>query len=605
MFKNFFWIFKLNNKKSSYFIWLILFFSTIIIASLQPPFQTPDEFNHFKRAYLLSEGEVFFNTKDLKTGGNIDSGLLAFMNLYQDIPYHYENKYEKNILEKSYKISWTNQKEFSPFPNTAVYFPLIYLPQAMLINTSKFFSMNLYDSYLLVKFGCILFTFLLLLIANKIYSISYFGIALLGMPMSLYLTGSTHPEPFSYGLLLIVAALFLSSFNNKKKYSTYQNFIILIILLTLTVYRFYLFPFFILPLTLLIKYRDKVALLSFLLITLSSFLWTLYAANNVVGFEHWTNVDKPLINFTLDFFRIATLIFNTLVNTEALSFIFKSFVGILGWLDSPLNHFQYLFLLFFLVTIFFITNDFKRFKNLLVNENFIALIAIFFSVLLMFILLIFSATGDSSLVIQGIQGRYFIPLILVFSLLIKPIFYKNYLIILMISMSTIFSINNIVNRFYFVENWSGESKIIVGNASSVLHYGFLNSGRSFEQPFVAEANYLDSFRLRLATFRVHNHGLLKIDILNQENQIIFSKDKDLNDVNDNDWFYIDTEMLELTKDNYYTIRLTANPVKENKSITWWATNAQNSNKDIIYVDGKTINGSFAYELLFKLKKLDD
>ena len=126
MLENFFYIFKLNKKKFAYSIWLILFLSTILIASIQPPFQTPDEFNHLKRSYLLSEGKVSFDTKDLKTGGNIDSGLLSFMNLYQDIPYHYEIKNEKNLLKKSSKIFWSNQNEFSPFPNTAIYFPLIY-----------------------------------------------------------------------------------------------------------------------------------------------------------------------------------------------------------------------------------------------------------------------------------------------------------------------------------------------------------------------------------------------------------------------------------------------------------------------------------------------
>ena len=45
---------------------------------LIPPFQSPDEFNHLKRAYLLSKGDIFLKSKDHPTGGNSDPGLLDY-----------------------------------------------------------------------------------------------------------------------------------------------------------------------------------------------------------------------------------------------------------------------------------------------------------------------------------------------------------------------------------------------------------------------------------------------------------------------------------------------------------------------------------------------
>ena len=38
---------------------LLLIVVVLPISFLVPPFQSPDEFNHIKRAYLLSKGDVF------------------------------------------------------------------------------------------------------------------------------------------------------------------------------------------------------------------------------------------------------------------------------------------------------------------------------------------------------------------------------------------------------------------------------------------------------------------------------------------------------------------------------------------------------------------
>ena len=175
---------------------------------------------------------------------------------------------------------------------------------------------------------------------------------------------------------------------------------------------------------LFIKYRDKSSAFSFVVIFSISLAWILFAANNVVGFDYWVNSDKPLINFNFDLSRILMLIMNTIINPEILIFSVKSFIGIIGWLDSPLNNFQYKVIAIFLIILFFISQDLKRIKYFFLSSKFLILTSIFFSLFMMFILLIFTATSASSSVIEGIQGRYFIPLILVFSLLLEQKF-KN------------------------------------------------------------------------------------------------------------------------------------------------------------------------------------
>src|SRR6185295_8305915 len=46
-----------------------LFLIVRLFGELTPPFQSPDEFNHIKRAYLLSKGVIAVGSRGTQTGG--------------------------------------------------------------------------------------------------------------------------------------------------------------------------------------------------------------------------------------------------------------------------------------------------------------------------------------------------------------------------------------------------------------------------------------------------------------------------------------------------------------------------------------------------------
>ena len=59
---------------------IVLFCLCFAISTLIPPFQSPDEDVHVKRAYLLGHGQVWLSTPaNSPTGGLIDQGLLQLM----------------------------------------------------------------------------------------------------------------------------------------------------------------------------------------------------------------------------------------------------------------------------------------------------------------------------------------------------------------------------------------------------------------------------------------------------------------------------------------------------------------------------------------------
>jgi hypothetical protein len=84
------------SKQSIMVLVAILFLIVQSISYLTPPFQSPDEFHHLDRAYLLSKGGVFLESSNKVTGGDIDTGLLDYMNNFGGLRF----KYEKKLLLK-------------------------------------------------------------------------------------------------------------------------------------------------------------------------------------------------------------------------------------------------------------------------------------------------------------------------------------------------------------------------------------------------------------------------------------------------------------------------------------------------------------------------
>ena len=95
----------INKKK----LILYLFGCLIFLNFLIPPFQSPDDFNHFKRAYLLTEGEFVLKKYNLNTGGEIDNGLLDYMNLHSKIPFNKNEKYTTEMFNKGKGIKFVRE----------------------------------------------------------------------------------------------------------------------------------------------------------------------------------------------------------------------------------------------------------------------------------------------------------------------------------------------------------------------------------------------------------------------------------------------------------------------------------------------------------------
>ena len=105
---------------------MALFVICFAVSAITPSFQSPDEVDHVKRAYLLTTGQFVLDTPPgQSSGGMVDSGLLAYMSGYENIPFKRERKLFSDDDHEEQNISWSGVGEYSTAPGTGYYFPLI------------------------------------------------------------------------------------------------------------------------------------------------------------------------------------------------------------------------------------------------------------------------------------------------------------------------------------------------------------------------------------------------------------------------------------------------------------------------------------------------
>ena len=113
------------------FICTALLFGSLF-AFLVPPFQSPDEPNHFLRAYQISEGHFFpEKISPPRLGGYLPASLQVLADSFSYLKNDYTARLHPGLLPAAGKMPLQPElRRFLDFANTAVYAPLGYLPQA-------------------------------------------------------------------------------------------------------------------------------------------------------------------------------------------------------------------------------------------------------------------------------------------------------------------------------------------------------------------------------------------------------------------------------------------------------------------------------------------
>ena len=125
------------SRRSALPLVLGLFLIVQFLTCLIPPLQSPDEAYHLERAYLLSKGQIFLGSQRGLTGGDIDTGFIAYKSSFLELLPDYDHKVTGATIRSAKRIVWSGKTQFVAIFNTSAYFPLPYAPQALAISLGE------------------------------------------------------------------------------------------------------------------------------------------------------------------------------------------------------------------------------------------------------------------------------------------------------------------------------------------------------------------------------------------------------------------------------------------------------------------------------------
>jgi uncharacterized membrane protein len=182
----------------------------LTLTLINPPFQAPDECDHYTRAFQLSEGTVLGERRGDTAGGELPNAAIDVTNT-EGIPFHYERKMTASLFQKLAHpifMNWRGApRGYRVFPHTVVYSPVGYLPQVTALVVGRSLGVGPLGLMYLARLAGFAASVALGYAALKCTPVyRWTMLAILLCPMSLYLFGSIAPD----GLLITAAFLLVA-----------------------------------------------------------------------------------------------------------------------------------------------------------------------------------------------------------------------------------------------------------------------------------------------------------------------------------------------------------------------------------------------------------
>lgn len=196
---------------------LMLLVGGIITVFLLPPFQAPDEFNHFFRAWQIAQGDWVAwrleTPQGGRVGGRLPKNLLDLAQPYQNLPFDKNAKINLETLKKSLDIKQNLENQtFIDFVNTAVYAPTAYLPQSLAIFLGKILQLPplsiFWLSRLFAFFTWCLLLFWALRCLRPLFAMHDTLLLLALLPASLGINATASADVVTNGLSFYLIAIF-------------------------------------------------------------------------------------------------------------------------------------------------------------------------------------------------------------------------------------------------------------------------------------------------------------------------------------------------------------------------------------------------------------
>ena len=202
--------------------WLALLLGLVFGACnliLTPPFQAPDEDNRFFRSYHVADGNFLGEKTNQRVGGTIPVSLVETAERFRHLRARPHSKTTAQEIKAAFEVELMPANEaFYDFPNSAIYPPVLFAPQALAIFLFKPFHLSPLALLYVARVASLLFWLCALVFAIRIIPFQRELLLLLGLlPMSTFMHASCSADvvPDALGFLSI-AVVFRAIYRTSK-----------------------------------------------------------------------------------------------------------------------------------------------------------------------------------------------------------------------------------------------------------------------------------------------------------------------------------------------------------------------------------------------------
>jgi hypothetical protein len=387
--------------------------ATILLNLALPNFHAPDDYDHVKRAYtLFHEPFRAVTPEGRSSGAMIDTGLTAYIDA--QIPLVKSTRRltadQRLALARHDRIRWTGKQAFSEMPGALSFFPLLYAPQAMVLEIGYLSGANIEKSVRWARFangfaGIALAAMGLYLLRGG----QAIVLVLLLLPRTLLQFASNSADPILYGLALLIISLGLRTGRPGRLRSTLMGAALFI---SGTVRP----PITALALTPAVQAIRERRWINLVLLTAAcavAALWMIavYPSLTELRCGDLGRLSPKLRTFASQW----PLLIGRAFDHRGL-YYFISFVGHYGWGDGRIGMIgtpmpNWIYASAILLFGFALCQDLFSHFRLSAILRLSLVVAAACSVLLTFFAMYVGCTNISQSVIEGVQGRYFVTVL--------------------------------------------------------------------------------------------------------------------------------------------------------------------------------------------------
>ncbi len=386
----------------------------LLIANLIPPFQGPDEFNHMKRAEQIASGQWLATRYDgpQTSGGKVDRGIDQVDAIIRAVRFHPEMKVSRAMLDQAAQIRWGERARLT-FANTAIYAPFLYLPAATAIRAAKIAGASISRSLVLARLSTGLTSAAVAAAAIAISGeAAPLLLVLLSLPMSLSLFAAVSQDgPMLAAAALAAAlALRLSKKSGPPPRAELSGLCIALALLVLgrPAYAPLALVLLLLPMTL------RARLFCVCSVLFPTAIWSLLTAKlTIINTEAHRGVHpfEQLAGLALHPARLLGLAWHAATDRQGMEGLpFRDeFIGVLGWQDVVLPGWFY-GLAGWALAFGILACSAKQRRWFSWRGRYALAALILASAASVFLLEYLTWTPVGFPWIEGVQGRYFLPI---------------------------------------------------------------------------------------------------------------------------------------------------------------------------------------------------